>query len=212
MTSYKHSDNIFEKSFCTWYQPYHLFPRKKWGIHIRHSSWLKISSQLNKECPNLFSKVNESIVAGFLYLYYHGVFHHIVENAITRIELFYNNPSVFTNYYLNYYIKTFNLSNCMEESLANAYLYEHAFQCHIDKEYLKNILMWQGNAYANFLNFIENKFIKGRHELILQIKNTDNDLSNFEFKDLEAFFNLNSEYIKHNQIPIWLHSRPNPIH
>ena len=58
-------DIIFEKSFCTWYQPYHLIPRTKWGIHIRFSSWMKVSYQLNKEGPYLISKLDESVVAAF---------------------------------------------------------------------------------------------------------------------------------------------------
>jgi hypothetical protein len=206
-------DIIFEKSFCTWYQPYHLLPRTKWGIHIRYSSWMKITYQLNKECPDLISKLNDSIVAAFLYIYFHGAYHYILENAISRIELVIKNPSFYSNYYINNYLKTFNSSECIEESLANAYLYEHASLCHIDKEYLKNILISQGNAYADFLKFIEDNFFDGCLKLILQIKNVYKDLSNHEFNDLEQFFNLKSlDFILHNQIPIWLHHHPKPIY
>lgn len=206
-------DIIFEKSFCTWYQPYHLSPRTKWGIHIRYSSWMKISYQLNKECPYLISKLNESIVAAFLYIYFHGAYHYLLENAISRIELFIKNPSLYSNYYINTYLKTFNTSDCIEESLANAYLYDHTYQCHIDKEYLKSVLKNQGNAYADFLKFTENNFFNGCQKLILQIKNMHKDLSNYEFKDLEKFFNLESQdFILNNQIPIWLHYHPKPIH
>jgi hypothetical protein len=24
----------FERSFCSWYQPYHYVPRQKWGVHM----------------------------------------------------------------------------------------------------------------------------------------------------------------------------------
>jgi len=207
-------DIIFEKSFCTWYQPYHLLPRTKWGIHIRSSSWMKVSSQLNKECPYLISKLNESIVAAFLYLYFHGAFHYIVENAISTMELSINNPSFYSDYYINNYLKTFNTPACKEESLANAFLYENASECRIDREYLKKELINQGDAYADFLKYIDNNnFFIGCQELIFQIKNKHKDLIDYEFKNLEHFFNLRSlEFILQNHIPIWLHHNPKPIH
>ena len=205
-------DIVFEKSFCTWYQPYHVLPRTKWGIHIRSSSWMKVSSQLNKECPHLISKLDESIVAAFLYLYFHGAFHYIAENAISTMELSTKNPSLYSDYYLNNYLKAFNTSECKEEALANAYLYENASKCYIDREYLKKELLNQGNAYADFLKYTDNNFFNGCHELIFQIKNKHKDLSGYEFKNLEYFFNLTSlEFMLQNQIPIWLHYNPKPI-
>jgi hypothetical protein len=206
-------DIVFEKSFCTWYQPYHLLPRTKWGIHIRFSSWMKISSQLYKECPHLISKLNESIVAAFLYLYFHTAFHYIVENAISTMELSISNPSFYSDYYINHYLKTFNTSNCKEESLANAYLYENASKCHIEREYLKKELINQGDAYADFTKYLDNNFFNGFQELILLIRNKYKDLLDYEFKNLEHFFSLRSlEFMLQNQIPIWLHHSPKPIH
>lgn len=207
-------DIVFEKSFCTWYQPYHLLPRTKWGIHIRSSSWMKVSSQLNQECPYLISKLNESIVAAFFYMYFHGAFHYIVENAISTMELSTNTPSFYRYYYINNYLKTFNTSDCKEESLANAYLYKNASVCHIDKEYLKKELVNQGNAYADFLKYTDNNnFYKGCQELMFQIKNKHKNLLDYEIKNLEHFFNLRSlDFILQNHIPIWLHHNPKPIH
>jgi hypothetical protein len=207
-------DIVFEKSFCTWYQPYHLLPRTKWGIHIRFSSWMKVSSQLNKECPHLISKLYESIVAAFFYIYFHGAFHYIAENAISKMELSTNNPSFYGDYYIHNYLKTFNTSDCIEESLANAYLYENASKYRINKEYLKNELINQGDAYADFLKYIDNdNFFNGCQALIMQIKNKHKDLLDYEFKNLEHFFNLKSlEFMLQNQIPIWLHHSPKPIH
>ena len=206
-------DIVFEKSFCTWYQPYHLLPRTKWGIHIRFSSWMKVSSQLYKECPHLISKLNESIVAAFLYLYFHGAFHYIVENAISTMELSTSNPLFYSDYYIHNYLKTFNTSDCIEESLANAYLYKNASECRIDKEYLKNELINQGDAYADFLKYIDNNFFDGCHELIMLIKDKHDDLLDYEFKNFEHFFKPKSlEFMLQNQIPIWLHHSPKPIH
>jgi hypothetical protein len=207
-------DIIFEKSFCTWYQPYHLLPQTRWGIHIRFSSWMKFTSQLNTEDPNLKSKLNNSVVASFLYVYLHGIFHYIIENVISTIELSTKNPIFYNDYYMNNYLQTFNTLECLEESLANAYLYENASECHIDQEYLQSVLVNQGSAYANFLNYTATNFLKGCMKLIFQIKDKHNkDLSNYNFKDLEHFFDLkSSNSILKNQIPIWLHHKPKPIH
>ena len=206
-------DIVFEKSFCTWYQPYHLLPRTKWGIHIRSSSWMKVASQLNKECSYLISKLDESTVAAFLYIYFHVAFHYLVEYAISTMELSTSNPSFYSDYYINNYLKTFNTSDCKEESLANAYLYENASECHIDREYLKKELINQGDAYSDFFKYINNNFFNGCEELIYTIKNKHKDLIDYEFKNLEHFFNLKSlEFILRNQIPIWLHHKPKPIH
>ncbi|HEX7143388.1 MAG TPA: hypothetical protein VF222_13010 [Nitrososphaeraceae archaeon] len=207
-------DIVFEKSFCTWYQPYHLLPRTKWGIHIRSSSWMIVASQLNKECPHLISKLDESTVAAFLYIYLHMAFHYLVENAISTMELSTKNPSFYNDYYINNYLKTFNTPACKEESLANAYLYENASECHIDREYLKKELINQGDAYADFLKYTDNNnFFNGCQELIYKIKNEHKDLIDYEFENLEYFFNLRSlKFILQNQIPIWLHHKPKPIH
>ena len=42
------ANDIFEASFCSWYQPYHYSPRSKWGIHIRYNSWVEIAARLNQ--------------------------------------------------------------------------------------------------------------------------------------------------------------------
>ena len=94
----------------------------------------------------------------------------------------------------------------------DAYLYENASKCYIDREYLKKELLNQENAYADFLKYTDNNFFNGCHELIFQIKNKHKDLSGYEFKNLEYFFNLTSlEFMLQNQIPIWLHYNPKPI-
>ena len=175
---------------------------------------MKFTSQLDTEDPNLKSKLNNSIVAAFLYIYFHGIFHYIIENVISTIELSTKNPIFYNDYYMNNYLQTFNKLECLEESLANAYLYENASECHINQEYLQSVLVNQGSAYANFLNYIDTNFLKGCMKLIFKIKDKHNkDLSNYNFKDLEYFFDLkSSSSILKNQIPIWLHHKPKPIH
>lgn len=204
-------DIAFEKSFCSWYQPYHVLPDAKWGIHIRFSSWIKATSLFHSEEPHLTSRLNNSIVAAFLYIYVHGIFHYTIENVISLIELDIEKPIVYNDYYTNKYLQTFNTIECLEESLANAYLYENASECHIDKEYLKNLLLNQENAYAKFLTYTDTEFLKGCIKLISLVKDRHKDLSNYKTKDIEQFFDFQSLTVFKNQVPVWLHHNPNPL-
>lgn len=204
-------DIAFEKSFCTWYQPYHLLPYTKWGIHVRFSSWIKIISLFNSEEPQLISKLNNSIIAAFLYIYVHGIFHHIIENVISLIELDNKNPELYKDYYINKYLQKFNTLDCLEESLANAYLYENASQCHIDKEYLKNLLINQGNAYSNFVNYTDTEFLNGCTKIISLAENNQKNLSTYKINEVNRFFDFNTQSIFKNQVPIWLHHNPKHI-
>jgi hypothetical protein len=204
-------DIVFEKSFCSWYQPYHVLPDTKWGIHIRFSSWIKATSLFHSEEPHLTSRLNNSIVAAFLYIYVHGIFHYAIENVISLMELDIEKPIVYNDYYTNKYLQTFNTLDCLEESLANAYLYENASECHIDKEYLKNLLLNQENAYANFLTYTDTEFLKGCIKLISLVKDRNKDLSNYKIKDIEQFFDFQSLAVFKNQVPVWLHHNPNPL-
>ena len=77
----------FESDFCSWYKPYHFLPRNNWGIHIRYYSLLSISTRFNTKYPNLKSKPMDSARAAFYYLYLHEVFHYLVENAASIIEI-----------------------------------------------------------------------------------------------------------------------------
>ena len=84
--------------------------------------------------------MDESVVAAFLYMYFHGAFHYIVKMVSCNGSSI-SNPSFYNNYYINNYLKTFNTFDCKEESLANAYLYENASKCRIHREYLKKELI-----------------------------------------------------------------------
>jgi hypothetical protein len=204
-------DIIFEKSFCLWYQPYHVLPYTKWGIHVRFSSWIKATSLFYSEEPHLTSRLNNSIVAAFLYIYVHGMFHFIIENIFSLMELHTKNPLYYNDYYTNIYLQTFNTVNCLEETLANAYLYENASECHLDKEYLKNLLTNQENAYADFLAYTDTKFSKGCIKLISLIKDNHTDLFNYKINDIESLFNFKTMTVFNNLVPIWLHYNPTPL-
>ena len=204
-------DIMFEKSFCSWYQPYHFTPRSKWGIHLRYTSWIKIARQLFEECPSLISKAKESLVAAFLYLYYHGLFHNMTENAASMIELEVGKPHCYTTYYSEVYAESFNSLDCLEESLANSYLYKHSMSCHIDSDYLKNELLSQPDGYKEFAKFINEDFAKGCYKLISLIisKQISPRYVEPSKEILERLFPYDSQQ---GIIPVWLHRKPLAAH
>jgi hypothetical protein len=202
----------FEASFCSWYQPYHYTPRIKWGIHIRYSSWLGIAARFNQDCPNLLSNPMGSVKAAFLYLFMHSVFHYIIECAASTLEIILQDPYIYTNYQSAVYEDVFNSHKCLEESLANAYLLARSDVCHIERDYLKDVLLKQGPGYNDFLKYAESKFNDGIRRLISQIRsgklNPPLDLP------IEQITNISSsvDYPHNHNIPIWLHKRAIALH
>ncbi len=204
----------FEASFCSWYQPYHYEPRAKWGIHIRYHSWLMKAAHFNQTCPNLISNPINSVKAAFLYLFIHTLFHYVIENATSIMEVIMQNPHIYTFYISSVYAEVFNTYNCLEESLANSYLLTRSDLCHIEKYYLKKELLKQGPGYNNFVNYYDElKFSYGSRKLISQIR--FGKLNPSFILPIEQIMNITSPvgyHYNNNRIPIWLHKRARPVH
>jgi hypothetical protein len=203
----------FEKSFCSWYQPYHFLPRQKWGVHLRQDSWLRIAAIFYQNCPSTAGRKLDSIKSGFLYLYVHTLLHNIVENAASIMEILLAKSRIYTDYYSNVYSNVFNSSNCMEEALSNGYLFLWAEECHIDIEFLRNHLLKQGPGYQEFIRYDDSlNFSKGTRMLLSQILH--GTLSATEYAPVEQLID-NPNPIKYSsvyKIPIWLHHKPKPVH
>ena len=201
-------DFIFEKSFCMWYQPFHFIPRTKWGIHLRFSSWMKLSSYLKNNVP--FNK-KESLTSSFLILYLHGFFHYILECFISNIELK-NNKNIFNKYYIDFYLDSFNSIHCIEESFANAYLYKHRSEFHLDTNILDQMLSVQGVPYNGFKKFIMIDSLNNSYEFTSLLKKVRKELSTFDF-DKDMFLDLNSNELRRNiPIPIYIHKQPRRVY
>jgi hypothetical protein len=202
----------FEAGFCSWYQSYHYTPRTKWGIHVRYNSWLEIATCFNQECPNLVSNPVASVKAAFFYLFMHSIFHYITECATSILEIILQDPTLYPNYLTSIYEKVFNSNNCLEETLANTYLLARSDLCHIERGYLKVMLLKQGPGYNDFLKYVEPKFNDGTRRLISQIRsgklNPPFDLP------IEQIMNISNsmDYPHNHNIPIWLHKRAIPLH
>jgi hypothetical protein len=208
----------FEKSFCSWYQPYHYLPRDRWGVHLRYDSWMRIAALFYHSCPSLRGRKLDSIKSAFLYLYVHQLFHNIVENASSVMEILLAKSHIYTKYYSEVYSNAFNSSNCVEEALSNAYLFLWAEECcHIDKGFLKDeLLLKQGPGYRNFVQYSSSgdssNFSKGSRILLAQIRY--GHLKSNTYDPIEQIVNISDPilYSSIYNIPIWLHHKPKPVY
>ena len=209
-------DNIvgaeFEKSFCSWYQAYHYLPREKWGVHLRYDSWLRIAALFYHRCPSILNRKIDSIKSAFLYIYVHELFHNIVENAASIMEILLGKSHMYTKYYSNVYSEAFNSSNCLEEALSNRYLFLWAEECHIDSNFLKDHLLKQGPGYDNFIQYSGEHFSEGNRILLSQIRY--GDLNPTVYDPIEQLVNICDpfRYSSIHKVPIWLHRRAKPAY
>jgi hypothetical protein len=203
----------FERSFCSWYQPYHFLPRQKWGVHLRQDSWLRIAALFYHNCPSTIGRKLDSIKSAFFYLYVHELFHSIVENAASIMEILLAKSKIYTDYYSNIYSNVFNSSNCIEEALSNGYLFLWTEECHIDREFLRNHLLKQGPGYQDFIRYDGSlNFSKGTRMLLSQIRYGNLNATNHD--PIEQLIDIPNplQYSSVYNIPIWLHHKPKPVH
>ena len=203
----------FERSFCSWYQPYHFLPRQKWGVHLRQDSWLRIAALFYHNCPSTTGRKLDSIKSAFLYLYVHELFHSIVENAASILEILLAKSKIYTDYYSNVYSNVFNSSNCIEEALSNGYLFLWTEECHIDREFLRNHLLKQGPGYQDFIRYDGSlNFCIGTRMLLSQIRY--GNLNATKYDPIEQLIDIPNpiQYSSVYNIPVWLHHKPKPVH
>jgi hypothetical protein len=203
----------FERSFCSWYQPYHYLPRQKWGVHLRYDSWLRVAALFYHNCPSILGRKLDSLKSAFLYLYVHELFHNIVENAASVMEILLCKSHIYTKYYSEVYLEVFNSSNCIEEALSNGYLFLWSEECcHIDRDFLKDELLKQGPGYHNFLQYSGSNFSKGNRILLSQIRY--GDLNPTTYDPIEQLLDISDPtlYLSIHKVPIWLHRKPKPVY
>lgn len=203
----------FELDFSCWYQSYHFSPRTRWGIHITKKAWLNMASKLHGECPSLISKPLESVKAAFLYLYYHSLYHYLIENAVSIVEIILNQKDVYKKYIFDIYSHEFNSAKCIEESLANRYLLKRWSEHSLNKEFLIQLLSNQGEGYRQFIKYLGKEFLNGNRLLINRIlqekidHSDQNQINLFPLEPLIDIFNPLTPDTNH-EIPIWLHEKP----
>jgi predicted RNA binding protein YcfA (HicA-like mRNA interferase family) len=117
---------------CAWYQPIHFFGYE-WGIYIREDCLkiqaLKIAYAFYKYPHFTHTSLSPQelarifLRASFFCFFLHEHFHHKVESFAIRLLVASDRP-VYHAYKKNIYRKYYLTSDCLEESLANADLYQ----------------------------------------------------------------------------------------
>jgi hypothetical protein len=195
------SDFIFER--CAWYRSYHYGSTKQWGIHLKEECWFRISKKFYLEhVPKL--TWNSAVKSAFFFIFLHEFFHYIVDVASSVIEIVTHKPNVYVDYSNKVYSKTFLTSSCVEEALANRYMYGRADSFHIERDFLREILKKQPRGYSDFTDYTGNLFWRGRRKLMSQIKYASPYAQD---EPIEQVMELIEpwQYSQGHKVPIWLH-------
>jgi hypothetical protein len=207
--SIDYQNDAFEKTLSSWYIPYHYVPRDKWGIHLRLDSLINTIKKLN---PKLSSFKSQEMViqASTIYFLIHEVFHYMVENTSTVIEIIKQNPLLYKQYLVSVYEKTLFTDNCIEESLANRYLETEWINYKFPKNVICELLSYHDTNYKKHIYYEEKKFFLDIRRLISQILYSHANPKIVE--PLEVIMNIiNTKNMKDHQLPLWIHYYPQAI-
>jgi hypothetical protein len=190
---------IFEE--CAWYKSFH-YSLSDWGIHIKEQCWLEIARKFfrHKQFPNFL----ECIKSAFFFVFLHELFHYINDLAAARMEIITRNPSFYLNYSNNVYAKTFLSSDCIEEALANRYLYGRR-DTRLSFNYLYQILKAEPPGYCDFDSYSGPNFRKGRRVLMNQVLSCSIHPGRLEPIEQVVELVRPGDYSRGHRVPIWLH-------
>lgn len=201
--NYEDEDDAFEMTLSSWYIPFHYKPRDKWGIHLRLDKVIGMIKKFNNRKYS-FKSTEQIIQASTLYFILHEIFHYIVEYNTTLIEIMNKNPLLYKQYLISIYETKFLTDDCLEESIANAYLYAQWRELKLPENTLFELLSQQPKSYRNFIKYIGKNFYSGLTNLISHISNS-NTFNN-------TMIIIDSNNIKCHDIPLWIHFIPRPLH
>lgn len=177
-----------------WYTPFH-YTERHWGIYIKEDGIKLLANLLyevsrGRKTRHIRKRVSGSKTTfdgdpiptrrnaaklALEILLRHEWFHHQVEVFSTYLEDLFEN-SLYTEYKQNAYHATFADSNCIEESLANAYVANSAAVRRFVppgtfNELFKLSTLSQPEAYREYERFTGNKFKTGCRHLTHLLRN-----------------------------------------
>jgi len=201
--------DAFERTLSSWYVPYHYFPREKWGIHLRLDRLINTIKKLNKKSSS-FKNKEDIIKASTMYFILHELFHYMVENCSTVLEIIKENPLLYKQYLVSVYETTFSTENCIEENLANTYLMREWKEYNFPRNILCELLSYYDTNYKNLLYYGEDKFSLDVRKLLSQILYSCSNPKIVE--PIEGVMSrINPKNMKDHQIPLWFHYYPEII-
>lgn len=109
------------------YLPFHEYYPDKWGIYILFEGIIILSQRLidlcsKKNLPDIKLFPEIAIRA----LFYHEAYHNAVENFAVKLELTHK-KKIYLTAFNDYYAKTSDTDDCLEEALANLNLIKNVF-------------------------------------------------------------------------------------
>jgi hypothetical protein len=198
------TDFIFDR--CAWYRSFHYQPRTYWGIHIKETCWDETARKLFRS--GQYRSWQDALKGAFLTIFLHEFFHYITDIASTTLEIVTNKPRIYVDYSDRVYAKVFLTPHCIEEALANRYLYGRAETVHMRRGYLYRWLGSQPLGYQQFIDFVGTRFWIGRRTLMNQIQDCLSVPA--KEKPIEQVMEVLSpwEYSTGHRVPLWLHRPP----
>lgn len=100
------------------YLPFHYYFPEVWGVYLVAEGVQWLANEIVKLSEGRVV-IDRAIQAARLFLYYHEAFHHKTECFATRLELTHRKP-LFATGFEQFYQRTQNSDDCLEEGLANA--------------------------------------------------------------------------------------------
>lgn len=148
---------------CAWYTSYHYGPG--WGIRIDESCFYGIASDIHFQ---LNFEMKRSVRVAYEFLEEHEMFHHQVDAFTTMMEI--NEDKEYYQPYMdNVYEPVHFTNDCIEEALANRYVYKK--RSGDIRGYLEDVFKAQPPGYSNFKDYLSRRNWKsGRDKLAGQIR------------------------------------------
>jgi hypothetical protein len=146
----------------------------------------------------------ENFKAAFFYLFIHELFHYFVDNATSILEITIGKSGLYTKYSSDIYCKVYGTSECLEEALANRYLFGRYKTFGMKRDYLRRNLLRQKPGYRDYINYLGGNFWKGRRQLLSQILTCDIHPIDRPIEQILEMTELR-DYSTGHRVPLWLH-------
>tara|TARA_B110000211_G_scaffold230112_1_gene289025 strand:+ start:882 stop:1862 length:981 start_codon:yes stop_codon:yes gene_type:complete len=197
-----------EFTTCAWYSSYH-YGHKNWGIHIKQDCLLNRAKLIWRyNYPYTLTK-EDAIKSAFLYTFSHELFHLIVDQAVTLLEIILKDPDIYIKYFSNVYKHTHKTypDGALEEALANRYRFGRYKFYNINKGLARAMMKKQPAGYNRFDEYLGSKFKKGKDELLNLIITQNVSHSKSQFLPLSDIFNVLDvdSFHSKNLVPVYIH-------
>ncbi|WP_019227242.1 hypothetical protein [Sedimentibacter sp. B4] len=213
------------------YRPFHLEPFEEWGIYIYIDQLITYCENVSKSLGmyiNIFQDLRDTMSFVLFEIFHHEFFHHIVESAVTTIEIVYaSSAEKVRPYYLDYRAKRYCCNNSitgehpndpLEEALANTYAYNSlSFNSRVQFGYktiatkvyqkaLKNVWKKEPAGYCFAEKYIDAGYKTGSSLLLTQILSDINYMTPETIGIIaqNVLFKGHSAFVEKANVPVYL--------